>query len=408
VLFDADGGESVPETQNILLNGLVQKPISPLKAGVTFAGWFTNNSFVTMWNFTADAVTGAMTLYARWIQEIVIDEIPTQAFTGGLREPETTVRQGLKTLEKNVDYAVSYNNNVNVGKATAVISFIGDYLNVEPMRVEFNIAVIVPTPTPSPQPTPGPTENDVLPLQPTPGPTENDVLPPQPTPGPTENDVLPSQPTPIPTENAQPTPAATPDDGEDEPDPIPGTAVSFDDVSGHWAETEIYDMAGQGIAQGMDDGSFAPNRAITRAEMMKMLATMSGDALEGHEPFLDVSVDDWHAKYVAWGWSKGIANGLDAITFSPNERITRQEMMTMISRYLDYKGLALQDANVDYEFTDKNNIKDWATVAVELARKSGLAKGFDETQGRRFFYPNEHATRAESTVMLLRVLNQAR
>lgn len=351
-----------------------------------------------------------MTLYARWISEISVDVIPDQIFTGGPREPAIIVRSGSDVLKKNVDYTVDYGNNSNIGKATAEIRFIGNYLGTEPIAVQFNIIVSSPTPTPTSNVSPTPTSSV--------SPTPTSSAQPTPTGSPSQ----PSAPllSPSPTGNSTPTPTnngggnggssgkATPSPSPTAANPSPTSnkpSILFDDVYGHWAEDEIYDMVERGIAEGMGDGTFAPNRAITRAEMVKMLAIMSGDPLGGREPFLDVSIGDWHAPYIAWGWNKGVVKGYDAITFSPNQTITRQEMITMTARYLQYKGIILPEADVNFEFADKANISDWAADAVEVARKTGLAEGFYETFGRRFFYPNEYATRAEAVVILLRILS---
>ncbi|MDR1102047.1 MAG: S8 family serine peptidase, partial [Clostridiales bacterium] len=142
VSFEANGGTPGPGTQSVPLDGLVLKPTSPVKSGFTFAGWFTSGSLETLWDFTSDTVSGAMTLYAKWIEVITIDGIPKHEYTGEEIEPSVTVRQGAKTLEESVDYTVSYNDNLSLGMALAKISFIGDYLGVDMMSVEFEIVTV--------------------------------------------------------------------------------------------------------------------------------------------------------------------------------------------------------------------------------------------------------------------------
>jgi uncharacterized repeat protein (TIGR02543 family) len=66
VTFAANDGSAV-ETQNIAENGLVTEPADPSKPGYTFGGWYTDSGLTDPWDFASDTVTGATTLYARWV-----------------------------------------------------------------------------------------------------------------------------------------------------------------------------------------------------------------------------------------------------------------------------------------------------------------------------------------------------
>jgi hypothetical protein len=68
---------------------------------------------------------------------ITVTAIPDQTYTGQPYTPEVLVKDGTKTLAKNVDYALTYSNNVNVGKATVTISGKGNYADTK--DVNFNI-----------------------------------------------------------------------------------------------------------------------------------------------------------------------------------------------------------------------------------------------------------------------------
>jgi uncharacterized repeat protein (TIGR02543 family) len=149
VTFNADGGVPAPDPQSVVESGLVSKPVSPIKVGMTFAGWFANNTFLTLWNFASDVVTEAMTLYAKWVEEITVAPIANQEYTGKAVKPDVEVKQGLSTLTEVTDYTITYSNNLSVGTATATVHFTGAYEGVEPMSVNFEIVSQLPTPEPT-------------------------------------------------------------------------------------------------------------------------------------------------------------------------------------------------------------------------------------------------------------------
>jgi formylglycine-generating enzyme required for sulfatase activity len=69
VTFDANGGTpAVPETQSVAAGGLAAKPTAILtKTDHLLGGWYTEDTFINLWNFSAHTVTGNITLYAKWI-----------------------------------------------------------------------------------------------------------------------------------------------------------------------------------------------------------------------------------------------------------------------------------------------------------------------------------------------------
>lgn len=65
VKFDTRGGTTVSD-QTVVSGGTVTKPANPIRAGYTFGGWYKDKKLTTAWDFDKDAVTGDMTLYAKW------------------------------------------------------------------------------------------------------------------------------------------------------------------------------------------------------------------------------------------------------------------------------------------------------------------------------------------------------
>lgn len=110
------------------------------------------------------------------------------------------------------------------------------------------------------------------------------------------------------------------------------STVSFTDVSAaHWAKEEI----GQGFMQGYPDGSFKPEKTITRAEMAALVARLKGDTEAGSSAasFSDVA-GHWAQKAIEAAKAAGIINGYSDGTFRPEAELTRAEAVTIISKLL--------------------------------------------------------------------------
>jgi len=175
-------------------------------------------------------------------------------------------------------------------------------------------------------------------------------------------------------------------------------AGSFKDVpAGHWAASVIREAVGKGYVAGYPDGTFKPDRNVTRAEFMKMLVSALG---------LPHSQDGgpWYRPYVAALVETNVHQETD---FTDYDRpITRLEMSRLVAR-----GLAMQQAyaglsNVfsylsgeQLPFADRAEIPDGDVRFVALAYGADILTGYpDET-----FRPGRSATRAEAVAMLARL-----
>ncbi len=182
----------------------------------------------------------------------------------------------------------------------------------------------------------------------------------------------------------------------------------FTDTQGHWAENEIAGMNSRLIVLGTDGSEFAPEAMVTRAELAAMLARALG-LPEGENPagFVDISSDNWYNGAVAALKAYGMMDGFGDGTFRPNQAVSRQEAIVMMIRALrlaDTAGLTSNNgaqANIDI-YTDSNQIAGWASDAVQTAIQSGLIKGYGNE-----LRPQQSLTRAETTVLLYRMLLQA-
>ena len=119
------------------------------------------------------------------------------------------------------------------------------------------------------------------------------------------------------------------------PPPTP-TVDPFPDVSKDaWYAGYVKWMADAGITVGYGDGTFKPDREVTRAETAAFIARAKGvpsPPTPLSDPFPDVPVDHWASGYAQWLVDQGIAKGYPDGSFGPERPVTRAEMATFIAR----------------------------------------------------------------------------
>jgi hypothetical protein len=167
---------------------------------------------------------------------------------------------------------------------------------------------------------------------------------------------------------------------------------TFADVpTTYWAAAAIGTLAAKGILQGFPDGSFRPDRPVTRAEMVKMLDLVLGITPGGPlPPFRDVTAGDGFAPYVAAAVHAGLVQGVDADTFAPDQPVTREQAAVLLARALSLSG------GGTLPFTDAASIDPWAMGAVEAAVHAGYLHGFPDGT----FRPLDPLTRAQAAALL--------
>lgn len=125
---------------------------------------------------------------------------------------------------------------------------------------------------------------------------------------------------------------------------LPATALAANDLSGHWAEDVITQWQEKGYVSGYADGSFRPNAPVTRAAFAKLMNRAVGFTEEAAISFSDVAAGDWYYHEVARAVSAGYTQGYTDGTFRPNKDITRAEAAAMIARAT---GLTAQESYAD-------------------------------------------------------------
>ena len=176
----------------------------------------------------------------------------------------------------------------------------------------------------------------------------------------------------------------------------------FKDIQGHWAKEEIAAMAAKHIAKGKDKDNFAPNDIISRAEFTALIVRVLGLEGSGASRFSDVKEDKWYYNEISLAADAGIAkkiHGSETNIYAPEKAITREQMITMIARA--HKILTGEKTGYkEIEFTDKNTISPWNIEEIRYALDKGLVNGFEDNTLR----PQNNATRAEAVVMIMRLI----
>ena len=184
------------------------------------------------------------------------------------------------------------------------------------------------------------------------------------------------------------------------PEPQEGT---FRDVKKTaWYYDAVEYAVANGIFQGVSEDTFAPNRAMTRAMLVTTLWRMVGSPeQETAAVFTDTEPESWYDKAVAWASANEIVTGYPDGSFAPNRDITREQMATVLYRFAAWQEKDTSfDANLD-GFTDKDSVSDYAVDALCWATENGLVQGMADGELMKLC-PRNTATRAQTAAILQR------
>ena len=148
--------------------------------------------------------------------------------------------------------------------------------------------------------------------------------------------------------------------------------VTFGDIQNSDFKLYIESLATKGIIKGKTPTTFAPNDQLTRAQFAVLLSrALDLPKTEYKGTFSDVSKSlDWAVSEIEAAAHAGITTGSNG-KFRPNEKITREQMATMIIRAIEYKDASvLEGITNNIVFADAKNIDSYAKASVDLAARS--------------------------------------
>ncbi len=179
---------------------------------------------------------------------------------------------------------------------------------------------------------------------------------------------------------------------------------TFSDLSAYpWAEHQIEVLASKGIINGTSNTTYSPQQKITRADFLTLLVRTLELTAEIDSNFNDIKPTDYYYEAVGIAKKLKITTGSGNNMFNPKESITRQDMMVMTERALRIKGMLAEDYSITEldKFKDKDTITSYAQNSIAVLVKEGLIKGSDNT-----INPKGNTTRAEIAVLLYRIYNK--
>ncbi|WP_298034660.1 5'-methylthioadenosine/adenosylhomocysteine nucleosidase [uncultured Dysosmobacter sp.] len=180
------------------------------------------------------------------------------------------------------------------------------------------------------------------------------------------------------------------------------TELPFTDVKNtDWCFTAVSAAYADGLMGGNTATTFNPNGSTTRGQIAAILYRLEKEpAVTSEAKFSDVNEDQYYADAVAWGSANGIVQGYTDGTFAPNRPITREQLAAILYRYAKLKGYDVsvgEDTNI-LSFSDFQQIGEYAIPAMQWAVGDGVMNGKTSTT----LVPKGTATRAQVASMLVR------
>lgn len=185
--------------------------------------------------------------------------------------------------------------------------------------------------------------------------------------------------------------------------------LQFTDVMHHWGKEAVNDMGSRMIVEGVGNGIFNPDRAVTRAEFAAIVVRGLGLRPEnGETPFSDVKTEDWYNGAIRTAHAYELINGFKDGTFHPNETITREQAMVILAKAMTITGLkdSLNAESLDATlqmFQDETTVSSWARISAVDSVKYGLVQG----RSQSLLAPKGKITRAEIATIMQRLLQKS-
>ena len=183
-------------------------------------------------------------------------------------------------------------------------------------------------------------------------------------------------------------------------------AAAFRDVSsGAWYAGYVRRASEEGLMAGTSEDRFSPDATLTRAMFVTILGRLhqvDPDDFRQSTAFVDAPKDSWYGPYVNWASQYDIVSGYSTWIFGSNDPITREQMASILARYLEFLDVELPDGeDTVSSFRDSSKVSGWARQGVELMRRTGILAG----DQNRNFRPGATALRSEAATLFVRLMD---
>ncbi len=177
----------------------------------------------------------------------------------------------------------------------------------------------------------------------------------------------------------------------------------FRDVAENtWYHEGVDYMVRRGYMDGMGGGLFGVNGTMTRGQMVTILYRIAGKpSVEGLEnPFRDVAEGRYYTDAVIWAAANGMVEGMEEGVFAPEGAVTRQQVAVILYRH---SGAEAGNEDLLSSYPDGKQVAPYARQAMNWAVSQGLIRGV-ENGGVTTLSPAATATRAQMATIFLRCL----
>ncbi|MDI3476860.1 MAG: mannan endo,4-beta-mannosidase [Thermoanaerobacterium sp.] len=173
-------------------------------------------------------------------------------------------------------------------------------------------------------------------------------------------------------------------------------SFAFSDIGDNWAKNDIENLKNYGIINGYSDGTFKPQKEITRAEVVSILNRIFGFSTKSQHQFSDVKPGAWYADQLLIARYAGYYSGFPDNISKADANITREDAITLLADVFNMNGQG--DLSSINKFKDASQISDYAKGAVNAL--SGIISGYEDGT----FKPKKTITRAEFCALLDRLI----
>ena len=186
--------------------------------------------------------------------------------------------------------------------------------------------------------------------------------------------------------------------------------VEFADVNDRkWVKDAANDMGSRMIVSGSDDNLFDPDKEITRAEFAEIIVKALGiKPYTGKSLFSDVKEDNSRFGYIMAAHEYGLITGKGNNRFAPDDKITREQALTIISKAMSITGLSSdmgeqEISEILASYKDSGKVSSWARESVAACLKLEITSG----KGNGLISPKSNITKAEIAVFIQKLLKKS-
>lgn len=181
-------------------------------------------------------------------------------------------------------------------------------------------------------------------------------------------------------------------------------AIKFNDVSPNaWYYDAVCFCVKRDIMQGNSEEIFDPNGELTREQLVTILSRIAGADLSKYTRscFKDVKIDSWYGPAVIWANEKGYVKGTGNGLFGVGDTINREAFATVLFRYAKNKRSSEGMYTALNRYSDYGSVSQWAREACIWAVNNGILSSTSGDSGKLTFSPKMAVTRAQAAKIFM-------